>query len=102
MLHTQRGLSWKAGLMARVDGLGPSMPCSMPAPMAHISGLLNGVLVPGAAGMRSVAVRRFDPQQALGLVASERISFLAGPPTFFIAMARGSPRDRPSTCRPSG
>ena len=27
----------------------------MPAPMAHISGLLNGVLVPGAAGMRSVA-----------------------------------------------
>ncbi len=60
----------------------------MPAPMAHISGLLNGVLVPGAAGMRSVAVRRFDPEQALGLVARERISFLAGPPTFFIAMAR--------------
>ena len=88
VLHTQRGLSWKAGLMARVHALGPSDAVLMPAPMAHISGLLNGVLVPGAAGMRSVAVRRFDPQQALGLVASERISFLAGPPTFFIAMAR--------------
>ncbi len=88
VLHTQRGLSWKATLMARVHGLGSSDAVLMPAPMAHISGLLNGVLVPGAAGMRSVLVRRFDPEHALALVASERISFLAGPPTFFIAMGR--------------
>ena len=74
--------------MARVHGLGPADAVLMPAPMAHISGLLNGVLVPGAAGLRSVLVRRFDPEQALALVARERISFLAGPPTFFIAMAR--------------
>ncbi len=88
VLHTQRGLSWKASLMARVHGLGPSDAVLMPAPMAHISGLLNGVLVPGAAGLRSVLVRRFDPEQALALVARERVSFLAGPPTFFIAMGR--------------
>ena len=88
VLHTQRGLSWKATLMARVHGLGPGDAVLMPAPMAHISGLLNGVLVPGAAGLRSVLVRRFDAEQALALVARERISFLAGPPTFFIAMAR--------------
>ena len=47
VLHTQRGLSWKASLMARVHGLGPADAVLMPAPMAHISGLLNGVLVPG-------------------------------------------------------
>jgi cyclohexanecarboxylate-CoA ligase len=88
VLHTHRALSWKATLMARVHGLGPPDAVLMPAPMAHVSGLLNGVLVPGAAGLRSVLVRRFDPEQALDLVASERISFLAGPPTFFIAMAR--------------
>ena len=88
VLHTHRGLSWKATLMARVHGLGGTDAVLMPAPMAHISGLLNGVLVPAASGMRSVLVRRFDPEQALGLVARERISFLAGPPTFFIAMAR--------------
>lgn len=88
VLHTHRGLSWKATLMARVHGLGPADAVLMPAPMAHISGLLNGVLVPGAAGLRSVLVRRFDPEQALALVARERISFLAGPPTFFIAMGR--------------
>jgi cyclohexanecarboxylate-CoA ligase len=88
VLHTQRGLSWKATLMARVHGLGFADAVLMPAPMAHISGLLNGILVPGAAGLRAVLVRRFDPEQALALVARERISFLAGPPTFFIAMAR--------------
>jgi cyclohexanecarboxylate-CoA ligase len=87
VLHTHRGLSWKATLMAQVHGLGLSDAVLMPAPMAHISGLLNGVLVPGAAGLRSVLVRRFDPEHALALVARERISFLAGPPTFFIAMA---------------
>jgi cyclohexanecarboxylate-CoA ligase len=86
VLHTHRGLSWKATLMAQVHGLGPSDAVLMPAPMAHISGLLNGVLVPGAAGLRAVLVRKFDAEQALNLVAQNRISFLAGPPTFFVAM----------------
>src|ERR1700723_167020 len=87
VLHTHRGLSWKATLMARVHGLGATDAVLMPAPMAHISGLLNGILVPGAAGLRAVLVRRFDPVEALQLVARERVSFLAGPPTFFVAMA---------------
>jgi cyclohexanecarboxylate-CoA ligase len=87
VLHTQRGLSWKASLMAQVHGLGTTDAVLMPAPMAHISGLLNGVLVAGAAGLRAVLVRKFDPARALELVAAERISFLAGPPTFFVAMA---------------
>ncbi|HUC05379.1 MAG TPA: AMP-binding protein [Acidimicrobiales bacterium] len=86
VLHTHRALSWKATLMASVHGLGPSDAVLMPAPMAHISGLLNGVLVPGAIGMRAVLVRRFDPVDALRLVAANHVSFLAGPPTFFVAM----------------
>ena len=93
VLHTHRGLSWKASLMTRVHGLSGVDAVLVPAPMAHISGLLNGVLVPGAAGMRSVLMRRFDAETALRLVARERISFMAGPPTFFIAMggALGAP-----------
>ena len=87
VLHTHRGLSWKARLMTQVHGLGQSDAVLVPAPMAHVSGLLNGVLVPGTAGMRAVLVRRFDPDHALHLVARERVSFMAGPPTFFIAMA---------------
>ncbi|HMD45762.1 MAG TPA: AMP-binding protein [Acidimicrobiales bacterium] len=87
VLHSNRALSWKASLMARVHGLGRRDAVLMPAPMAHISGLLNGVLVPGASGMRSVLVRRFDPAEGLALIGREHISFLAGPPTFFVAMA---------------
>ncbi len=87
VLHTHRGLSWKASLMARVHGLGAADGVLMPAPMAHISGLLNGVLVPGAAGLRAVLVRRFEPDRALALIERERVSFLAGPPTFFVAMS---------------
>jgi cyclohexanecarboxylate-CoA ligase len=87
VLHTNRGLAWKAALMARVHGLSGRDAVLMPAPLAHVSGLLNGVLVPGAAGMKAVLVRRFDPEEALAIVEREHISFLAGPPTFFVAMA---------------
>ena len=100
VLHTHRGLSWKATLMAGVHGLGPADAVLMPAPMAHVSGLLNGVLVPGAGGLRAVLVRRFDPAEALRLVGRERVSFLAGPPTFFVAMA-GLLREDPGAGDPS-
>jgi len=96
VLHTHRALSWKASLMARVHGLGPRDAVLMPAPLAHVSGLLNGILLPGAAGMRSVLVRRFDPEAALALVERHHISFLAGPPTFFVTMAAAH-RDKPTT-----
>lgn len=88
VLHTHRGLSWKARLMSSVHGLGPRDAVLMPAPLAHISGMLNGVLLPGACGMKSLLLGRFDPDEALSLVDAERVSFLAGPPTFFVAMAR--------------
>ena len=57
----------------------------------HASGLLNGLLVPGVAGMRTVLMARWDPGRALELIESERVSFMIGPPTFFIQLmaARG-------------
>jgi cyclohexanecarboxylate-CoA ligase len=96
VLHTHRGLSWKAMLMARVHGLGAADAVLMPAPMAHISGMLNGILVPGAAGLRAVLVRRFDPAHSLELISRERVSFLAGPPTFFVAMAAALSETHPT------
>ncbi len=86
VLHTQRGLAWKAALMARVHGLRVTDAVLMPAPLAHISGLLNGVLVPGAAGMKSVFMPRWDAELALHLIEHERISFMIGPPTFFVSL----------------
>jgi cyclohexanecarboxylate-CoA ligase len=86
VLHTQRTLAYKACLMRDVHGLGPSDAVLMPAPLAHISGLLNGILVPGAKGMRTVLMTKWDPEQALQLIEQHRITFMIGPPTFFIGL----------------
>jgi cyclohexanecarboxylate-CoA ligase len=86
VLHTQRALAYKAGVMARAHGLSATDAVLMPAPLAHVSGLLNGILVPGAAGMKSVLMARWDPDRALDLVAGEAVSFMIGPPTFFVGL----------------
>jgi len=99
VLHTHRALAGKARRMAGAHGLHPGDAVLAPAPLAHVSGLLSGVLVPAAAGLRTVLMARFDPAEALALVATERITFLAGPPTFFVAMAAAfgeSPADTSS------
>jgi cyclohexanecarboxylate-CoA ligase len=86
VLHTHRGLASKALSMTAVHGLGPGDAVLMPAPLAHISGLLNAVLVPGAASMRTVLMERWDVAEGLRLIEAERVSFMIGPPTLFTAV----------------
>ena len=90
VLHTHLTLAYKARSMVRIHGLGASDVVLMPAPMAHISGLANGVLVPVVAGMTTVTMAAWDPGEALSLMESERVSFMVGPPTFFVSL-----RDHP-------
>ena len=86
VLHTQRSLGYKARLMAEVHGLGPGDAVLMPAPLAHISGLLNGVTLPGVAPFKSVLMARWDPEHALALIEQERVTYMIGPPTFFVSL----------------
>lgn len=86
VLHTQRSLAYKARVMTGVHGLSAADAVLMPAPLAHVSGLLNAVLVPGAAGMRVVLMERWDPERGLGLMEAERISYMIGPPSLFIGL----------------
>ena len=86
VLHTHRGLAYKARTMTGVHGLSLTDSVLMPAPLAHISGLLNAVLVPGAAAMRTVLMERWDPERGLDLMEQERISYMIGPPTMFMAL----------------
>ncbi len=87
VLHTHRGLAYKAVTMAAAHGLRPADAVLMPAPLAHISGLLSGVLLPAVVGMRTVLMERWDPEQANLLVPDQRISFMIGPPVYFAGMA---------------
>lgn len=101
VLHTQRSLGYKALLMAEVHGLGTGDAVLMPAPLAHISGLLNGITVPGVVPFRSVLMARWDPERALELIEQDRVTFMIGPPTFFVSLmaAPGFTSERVATLR---
>jgi cyclohexanecarboxylate-CoA ligase len=85
-LHTQRGLAYKARVMAATHGLRSDDSVLMPAPLAHVSGLLNAVLVPGVVPMAAHLMARWDPERALTTIEADRITFMVGPPTFFVAL----------------
>ncbi len=86
VLHTQSTLATKATSMQRVHGLTPDDVVLMPAPCAHISGLLNGITLPGIAGARTVFMDRWDPMVALEIIERETVTFMIGPPTFFVSL----------------
>jgi cyclohexanecarboxylate-CoA ligase len=94
VLHTHRALAHKGLSSIRAHGLGPGDAVLMPSPLAHVSGLLNGVVVPGAGGMGCVLMDRWDPGRGLELVERYDISFMIGPPALFTAMI-GHERFRP-------
>lgn len=96
-LHTHRSLLYKSRQMGQVHGLGPGDCTLLCAPLAHISGLLYGVLL-GACGVRSVPMGKWDPAVALELIERERVTFMIGPPTFFVSMM-GAPTFRPASVR---
>jgi len=97
-LHTHRGLGYKAALMVAVHGLGADDTVLMPAPLAHVSGLLNGVLIAATAGIPTVLMAAWDPDEALRRIEDERVSFMGAPPVFFSQMA-GSAGFRPDRVR---
>ncbi len=101
VLHTRRSLAYKAHSMVGVHELTDHDVVLMPAPLAHVSGMLNGVLVPGAARMRTVLMARWDPEDALALIEEHQVSFMVGPPTFFLKLmdAPGFDRDRVRSLR---
>jgi acyl-CoA synthetase (AMP-forming)/AMP-acid ligase II len=86
VLHSHRGLAYKALSMTRAHGLGAADVALMPSPLAHVSGLLNAVLVPGTAAMAVVLMEKWDAERGVGLVAEHRASFMIGPPTLFLGM----------------
>jgi acyl-CoA synthetase (AMP-forming)/AMP-acid ligase II len=86
VMHTHRALVCKARGMIAAHELRPEDVVLMPAPLAHVSGLQNGVFVPGAAGMGTVLMARWDPDTAIDLIEREQVSFMVGPPTFFLGM----------------
>jgi cyclohexanecarboxylate-CoA ligase len=79
--HTATALAGKAAQMAGVHAVGADDTILLPAPMAHVSGLLNGLLLPAASGMRVVLAARWDGERGVAAVERDAVTFLVGPPT---------------------
>lgn len=62
----------------------------MPAPLAHVSGLLNAVLIPGLVPMKAALMAQWSPDEALATVSREHVTFMIGPPTFFVSLMGAS------------
>lgn len=86
VLHSHRSLGAKTLQMIAAHGLDNSDATLVQSPISHISGMLNGVLVPGVAGMRHVLMDRWDPRRGLQLIADEAVSFMVGPPAVFLSL----------------
>ncbi len=83
VVHTQAALAYKARQSVFIQGLTSEDAVLFPASLAHVAGLLHGVLVPGAVPMKTVLMARWDPAEALRLIEQEQVSYMIGPPTFF-------------------
>ena len=86
VVHTHASLEYKALESIEVHGFTAEDVVLMPAPLAHVSGLLHGVLVPGAVGAKAVLMSRWDPGRALELIEAEGVTWMVGPPTFFLGL----------------
>ncbi len=86
VLHTHRSLAYKARSMVGAHGLTPADVALMPSPLAHVSGLLNSILVPGTAAMTVVLMEKWNAEVGVDLAGRYGASFMIGPPTLFVGM----------------
>jgi len=86
-LHSHRTLLAEARSLEPVHGLGAGDTVLMPSPLMHISGIVHALLVPAALGSRAVLMPRWDPAEALRLIAAERVTYMVGAPTFLRDLA---------------
>jgi cyclohexanecarboxylate-CoA ligase len=86
VLHSDDTLLSLAARTARQHGLGDGEVFVIASPVAHISGLLYGVMLPVFLGATTVLMERWDPTRFLELVERERGTFSVGATPFLQAI----------------
>lgn len=82
VVHSDRTLLAECAAQAAFHGLGDREVFVVPSSVAHVSGLVYGILLPVLLGATVVTMRRWDPGEFLALVESERSTFCGGAPVF--------------------
>jgi len=87
VLLSHRALAYKARQIPTLHGTGVGDAVLIPAPMAHMAGLLHGVLHPIGGGAKAVIMRRWHAGRALDLIRDEGVTMLFGPPVYALGLA---------------
>lgn len=82
VLHTSATLLAEVHSMQREWGLTFRDTMLMASPLTHITGLLQGLLVPCVTGARSVVMDRWDPDACVELIEREGATYMAGATPF--------------------
>jgi cyclohexanecarboxylate-CoA ligase len=93
VLLSHQALQYKVGIQQSVQGLRPSDVLLTAAPLSHVSGLLNGVLLSGAAGMKIVLMEVWDPDRALDLIEQHGVTYMGGPAVFLTSLTESTAFD---------
>ena len=93
VVHTHGSLAYKVGQLSEAHGLTRNDCALVPSPLAHVAGLLHGVLIPPAIGAKTVLMPRWDPEAALDLIERESVTYMVGPPTLFTTLMDCDPFD---------
>ena len=86
VVHTHGSLGYKVTQLSEAHGLTGNDCALVPSPLAHVAGLLHGVLIPPALGAKTVLMPRWDPEAALALIERESVTYMVGPPTLFTTL----------------
>lgn len=86
VVHTHGSLTYKTVQLSAAHGLTGNDCALVPSPLAHVAGLLHGVLIPPALGAKTVLMPRWDPEAALALIEQESVTYMVGPPTLFTTL----------------
>jgi cyclohexanecarboxylate-CoA ligase len=87
VVHTHRTLAHKSRQLPELHGTGIGDVVLVPAQLAHMAGLMHGVMHPVVAGVKAVVMTRWDPARALELIREHRVSMLFGPPVFTLGIS---------------
>lgn len=82
VLHSDTTLLAECAAQARFHRLAGDEVFISPSSVAHVSGLVYGILLPIFLGATAVLMDRWEPGEFLALVEAERATFCGGAPTF--------------------
>jgi acyl-CoA synthetase (AMP-forming)/AMP-acid ligase II len=97
VMHCSRALVQEVASMQQAWGLTFRDTMLMASPLTHITGMLQGLLVPCMVGARSVLMDRWDPGECVELIEREGATYMAGATPFLTGIlqafrARGTTR----------